>query len=91
MPRAFRRTVVTTAPLTAFALPFENNNVYPDTDKLTADGIALLVRPFTAGSDTGPEALIVAPGYNYARDSVTLDLVVPDTTIFNNSPSPITT
>lgn len=89
MPRAFNR-VVEVRSLTNFAIPFEGENAYPAWETLTTSGIGVLDRPFTAGADTGPDGFLQAPGYNYLRDSVALDLVIPPTAIFDTAFSPIT-
>jgi hypothetical protein len=90
MARAFSRVVVVKVN-SITDLPFGAEVIYPKWERLTPEGIGVLERPFTAGYDDGPDGLIAAPGYNYTRDSVTLDLVFPPTAIFDNSPSPITT
>jgi hypothetical protein len=90
MARAFNR-VVTVVVTSFFDLPFGTQPTYPQWANLTAAGVLALERPFTAGNDPGPNGLIQAEGYNYTRDSVTLDLVVAESTMFTNAFSPITT
>jgi len=89
MARAFSRVVEVRA-LTNFAIPFEDEDTYPQWELLTAEGIAVLDRPFTEGFDTGPDGFLQSPGYNYIRDNVALDLVAPTTAIFDTAFSPIT-